>query len=246
MFQSVKTRQCNLLQKEVLLLDTSFTYSWSPAAGLNATDIPNPVASPSKTTTYTVTITNASSCSQSDAVKVTVNQNPAPKITAIGSLSVCSPQCASLTANTGSGLSYQWLLNGLNAPGNSTSANYQACSSGSYQVLETTSNGCAKTSNALQVTVNNCREENVINTSSLLLYPNPASDKVTVSFTSDNEAIATLRLCDLSGKILLQQQIQLITGSNTQTISTKDLAGGIYIVSIATETEMINSKLIKQ
>lgn len=34
------------------------TYSWSPATGLNATDIPNPTANPATATTYTVTGTN--------------------------------------------------------------------------------------------------------------------------------------------------------------------------------------------
>jgi gliding motility-associated-like protein len=39
-----------------------YTYSWSPAAGLSATDIHNPVASPLETTVYTVTVTDADGC----------------------------------------------------------------------------------------------------------------------------------------------------------------------------------------
>ncbi|MHC1707901.1 MAG: PKD domain-containing protein [Bacteroidales bacterium] len=38
------------------------TYAWAPPTGLNATNIPNPVASPSASTIYTVTITDNTGC----------------------------------------------------------------------------------------------------------------------------------------------------------------------------------------
>lgn len=39
-------------------VDTSITYQWTPATGLNATDIPNPIANPNTTTTYELVISN--------------------------------------------------------------------------------------------------------------------------------------------------------------------------------------------
>lgn len=50
-----------------------YTYSWSPAAGLNSTTIANPTASPGQTTTYTVTVTDANGCQSTSTVTVTVN-----------------------------------------------------------------------------------------------------------------------------------------------------------------------------
>lgn len=47
-------------------------YSWSPTNGLNQTNIPNPVASPSQTTTYTVTVRDAGGCTATASVTVTV------------------------------------------------------------------------------------------------------------------------------------------------------------------------------
>ncbi|RMG91885.1 MAG: hypothetical protein D6706_17760, partial [Chloroflexi bacterium] len=38
------------------------SYTWSPATGLSATNIPDPVASPQSTTTYSVTVTDANGC----------------------------------------------------------------------------------------------------------------------------------------------------------------------------------------
>ena len=50
------------------------TYSWSPAYGLSATNIANPVANPGVTTTYTLTVTGG--CTNTDKVTVTVNPLP--------------------------------------------------------------------------------------------------------------------------------------------------------------------------
>lgn len=54
--------------------DQPGTFSWTPAAGLSATDVAQPLASPTVTTTYYVTLTSATNCSQLDSVVVTVNQ----------------------------------------------------------------------------------------------------------------------------------------------------------------------------
>ena len=47
-------------------------YSWTPAAGLSSTTVPNPTATPSITTTYKVVVSNAGGCKDSAWVKVTV------------------------------------------------------------------------------------------------------------------------------------------------------------------------------
>ncbi|MEN9742507.1 MAG: hypothetical protein RLZZ65_312 [Bacteroidota bacterium] len=51
------------------------TYSWSPATGLSATNILNPIATPTTTTTYTLTATQGN-CTSQDQVVVTVNPTP--------------------------------------------------------------------------------------------------------------------------------------------------------------------------
>lgn len=47
-------------------------YLWSPATGLSATNILNPIATPAATTTYTLRITNAQGCSNTSPVTITV------------------------------------------------------------------------------------------------------------------------------------------------------------------------------
>jgi hypothetical protein len=53
--------------------DPNNVFSWTPSTGLSATNIYNPVATPSTTTTYQVTVTNPpSGCSGTQTVTVTV------------------------------------------------------------------------------------------------------------------------------------------------------------------------------
>jgi PKD repeat protein len=77
-------------------------YSWSPAAGLNSSSIPNPIASPSQTTTYTVTV-SVGNCSATDQVTVTVNNVQA---NAGPDQNICSGETVQLQANGGS--NYSW------------------------------------------------------------------------------------------------------------------------------------------
>ena len=52
------------------------SFSWAPATDLSATDIADPIATPSATTTYTVTLTDQASCADTASVVVTVNALP--------------------------------------------------------------------------------------------------------------------------------------------------------------------------
>jgi subtilisin-like proprotein convertase family protein len=84
------------------------TYVWSPAAGLNATNI-NPVASsPAVSTTYTVVATNGSGCTSTASIAMTVNQRPKVTTQPVAT-TVCANSSATFTiAGTGTGIAYQW------------------------------------------------------------------------------------------------------------------------------------------
>lgn len=56
--------------------DPNLTYSWSPSTGLSATNIANPVASPTSTTIYSVTVTDGNGFTATDDITVTVNTLP--------------------------------------------------------------------------------------------------------------------------------------------------------------------------
>ncbi|NDK57213.1 Ig-like domain-containing protein [Pontibacter fetidus] len=127
-------------------------YSWSPSAGLSATNIANPVASPSQTTTYTVTVTNAEGCTATDQVVVTVNPMPAVTIAAGSATTFCAGGSVILTATSGTNYSYQWLKNG--APiAQATTKTYTATTSGDFTVIVKAAGGCEVTASPVKVVV---------------------------------------------------------------------------------------------
>ncbi len=129
------------------------TYQWR----LDGTDIMGATASSyaaSTAGTYTVTVTNANNCSTtSTATIVTVNTAPAATITAAGPTSFCTGGSVVLNANTGTGLTYQWKLNGANITG-ATAASYTASAAGLYTVVVINASTCSATSSATTVVIN--------------------------------------------------------------------------------------------
>ncbi len=132
------------------LVAGGYTYSWSPAAGLNYTNVQSPVAKPAATTTYTVTVTDRNGCTAISSV--TINVNPpivlttVPVVYAGGYNITCngaSDGAVNLTANGGeSPFTFVWT-----GPSGYNSANedISGLRAGTYTVVVTDANNCTST-----------------------------------------------------------------------------------------------------
>ncbi|WP_123985276.1 Ig-like domain-containing protein [Taibaiella soli] len=100
---------------------------------------------------YTVTVTTASCAATSAATDITVTPLPTATITAGGPTTVCTGGNVVLNAATGTGLTYEWKLNGSSING-ATNASYTATATGLYTVT-VTGNGCSATATAVNVAV---------------------------------------------------------------------------------------------
>jgi gliding motility-associated-like protein len=95
----------------------SITFAWTPNDGtLSATDIADPIASPSATTTYAVTATNAAGCTAQDEVTITVAPLMGLTVTAVND-TLCQGQTTQLHAaiTGGPDLNIAWTGAGLSA-----------------------------------------------------------------------------------------------------------------------------------
>jgi hypothetical protein len=103
--------------------------------------------------TYTVTVTNLGGCSATSTpgITVTVNPSPAAYITYSTPLNFCEGSAVALTANTGTGLSYQWFINDTAISNTGTSA--LATTSGVFKIRTTNTFGCSTVSDTVIVTV---------------------------------------------------------------------------------------------
>ena len=86
---------------------SSYTYLWSPLAGLSSSTVSNPYAKPVVATTYTVTITDSNGCTDTDDVVVSIYPNP--NADAKSDTTICNGECVTLFASgAGIGGSYLW------------------------------------------------------------------------------------------------------------------------------------------
>ncbi|MBI1225950.1 MAG: HYR domain-containing protein, partial [Bacteroidetes bacterium] len=83
-------------------------FEWSPSAGLSATDIVNPVASPTVDATYVLTVTDGNGCTSTDEVSVSLHDAP------MSVLSTNSPICMNedleLEETGGEAIAWLWTV----------------------------------------------------------------------------------------------------------------------------------------
>jgi len=72
------------------------------------------------------------------------------------------------------------------------------------------------------------------------LFPNPASRQITVTAAGSGNAINTVTIKDITGKLL-----QEIAGNKQQTlkITLKDMPPGMYLITVSTDKTMVSRKL---
>jgi hypothetical protein len=90
--------------------------------------------------------------------------------------------------------------------------------------------------------------QNFLDASTILLYPNPVSapQEVRLSFKGERNAEATLLVTDVSGRVMMQQVVNLIQGTNELTIPAERLPDGMYTVSLQDNSGVISRKMIVQ
>ena len=76
---------------------------------------------------------------------------------------------------------------------------------------------------------------------SVSIFPNPASDKITVNISSLTSKNADVKINDLMGKIVFSHQYNLEDGNASAEIDIADLSKGMYLIQIQ-NTEFLQTK----
>ena len=76
------------------------------------------------------------------------------------------------------------------------------------------------------------------------LYPNPAQDRLNVSFNQPLTGNTTISISDVQGRLLQAQKLQNV--QNTLEFSTSNLSDGIYFMTIQTEDSIFTKKFAVQ
>ena len=70
------------------------------------------------------------------------------------------------------------------------------------------------------------------NLSSLIVYPNPSTDKINVTYQSNKASKINLLVYDKTGRLILEKQGHAVVGINNYDISLYGLASGLYYVEL--------------
>jgi hypothetical protein len=156
------------------------TYQWQ----LGGSNIPGATANTYTTSSagiYTVVVSTSPTCSSTSAATA-VNILPLPLATASASSSttICQGSSVTLNANSGTGLSYQWLANGAPISGAAASS-FVASASGAYRVeIVSSITGCKDTTTPINVVVNPLPIASIVTAP-----PPPICERDTTIFTAN-------------------------------------------------------------
>lgn len=77
------------------------------------------------------------------------------------------------------------------------------------------------------------------------IYPNPCSSEVNFIVEQGQVSTASIHLFDISGKLVVNQQVEIIQGFNTLTLDVESLEKGVYFYSISTLEGKSEGKFVK-
>ena len=94
-------------------------------------------------------------------------------------------------------------------------------------------------------TVTSVEEINSFEESNLSFYPNPVKELLHVQFRSNADENVLIQLIDIQGKIVLQQHVKSILGSNYIEIPVGSFKDGLYLFMLQTGNKIESNKFIK-
>ncbi|MHC1776388.1 MAG: T9SS type A sorting domain-containing protein [Lentimicrobium sp.] len=86
--------------------------------------------------------------------------------------------------------------------------------------------------------------ENPVSDGKTLIYPNPSNGFVTVSLNAGHEKDLNLKICGVSGNVILAETWQLKPGMNQQTFNISGTAPGIYFLIMGDGSKVIRKKIV--
>ena len=78
------------------------------------------------------------------------------------------------------------------------------------------------------------------------IFPNPSSDVFSISFTSETTLDLRVRILNLIGEELVNENLEQFIGEYSKQINLSDNVKGIYFLELETREGIINKKLILQ
>lgn len=194
---------------------------------------------------YSVTVTDGHNCVSKDTTVVTKVLNP------VASFNIASNNYASVFVNNTSqnGTSYVWDFGDGNTSNSENPVAHPyayTTANKDYTIKLVVTNECGSDSVSKKITVNSLTSvEGVTADENIEVYPNPASDFITLSIDTRENVSATVRLTNISGQEVVSRVIRNVTGNSKTTLDLSEVSKGIYFVNVTLGDKNYTYKVIK-
>jgi hypothetical protein len=84
-----------------------------------------------------------------------------------------------------------------------------------------------------------------LNTEKLVVYPNPATNQISIEFAAEKQCRGLLNIMSIDGKINKYSSVDIIVGRNSFEQNISDLPNGVYLVHLQQDDSSITQKFIK-
>jgi Secretion system C-terminal sorting domain len=78
------------------------------------------------------------------------------------------------------------------------------------------------------------------------IAPNPTKETSTIIYNSDKNETINLTLMDVSGRIVLAQNVSITEGPNNLSLNLSNLTNGLYILNLKNSEQVLIQKIVKQ
>ncbi len=208
------------------------SYTWS--TGINSSTLS---VSPTATMVYTVT-GNIAGCTTQASQTATVTVNALP-VVSLGTLKATA--CLNDAPVTLTGIPAGGIYSGAGVSGNTFNPSVAGAGTYTTTYLYTNSNGCSNS--AYEVfTVVLCTGIEELNNGTLVIYPNPAKETLTVKLTNGSLDNTIIELYDAIGKQVVSHKVTDIT----TTLYIETLAKGIYTLRVIANNTQTVRRIVKE
>ncbi|MEO8147617.1 MAG: T9SS type A sorting domain-containing protein [Bacteroidia bacterium] len=196
------------------------------------------------TNNYSVVVTDANGCSNADSISITINALPVVTLNAFPNSDTLCISSGVQTISNGNPIG--GTLSGTGVSGNNFNPALAGVGWNVILYSYTDSNGCTNIATD-SVFVDLCLGVNSISGNETInIYPNPATDEITISYNFKNASHIKIELYNSIGekiKVLVDEKYQV--AENPQGF--KNLAGlgkGIYLVKVSDDENVFVKKLV--
>jgi hypothetical protein len=251
-FAIPNTLICGSGSVTLLDLSSNFPSAWgwtvTPSANvqLNAA-AQNPTLNFTAPGTYTVSFISSNSFGSGTAVTKTITVLPAPSISvAFLTNTVCIDEVA--TMNVSGANSYTLTGTGAVLSGTTITFSSNVVASKELTVRATDLNGC-KTSTTVNVEVVDCTGLDNASTQPVTykIFPNPASNKLTIESYSDKTVELSVEIFDAAGRLVMKQSSVLKKEKHELQLNISILEDGVYFVKLnGSDGSSQTSRIVKE